>query len=152
MPTTQELDDLTGYIRKMLPDLKQLSNMRHNESAGVVEFDWHARHFVATAALKVFELKGQSLLLTCSSILMQAALQTKDRNGKIVGEIVETLRSAEETMRGNQKDGLALIGAVKKTLFKLLGSQVPQLRNPAQAAPQAKTDTILAGPGKQSST
>ncbi len=135
MATTQELDDLTRHVRLMLPDLKQLSHMRHNEQAGVIEFDWHARHFVVTPTLNVFELKGQSLILTCSSILMQAALRTKDRNGKIVGEIVETLRAAEETMRGNQKEGLALVVAVKKTLLRLVGKQDPNTRKPLGAAP-----------------
>lgn len=72
MATTQELDDLAQHVRRMLPDLKQLSNLRHNADAGVVEFDWHARHFVVMPTLKVFELKGQSLMLTCSSMLMQA--------------------------------------------------------------------------------
>lgn len=130
MATLDELKDLTGYIRKMLPDLKQLTNMRNNETAGAVEFDWHSRHFLVTPTLNVFELKGQSLILTCSSILMQAALRTKDRNGKIVGEIVETLRTAEETMRSDQKEGLALVEAVKKTLAKLIGKPSINLRPP----------------------
>ncbi|MBI2949184.1 MAG: hypothetical protein HYY23_16205 [Verrucomicrobia bacterium] len=137
MATTQELEDLTRYIRQMLPDLKQLSNLRNNEGAGVVEFDWHARHFVVTPVLKVFELKGQTLTLTCCSILMQAALHTKDRNGKVVRQIVETLRTAEENMRSNPKEGLALLEAVKRSLTKLIGRPVPNARGPAPAALQA---------------
>ena len=137
MATIQELDDLTKYIRRMLPDLKQLSNMRHNESAGAVEFDWHARHYVVTTVLNVFELKGQSLILTCASILMQAALRTKDRNSKIVGAIVESLRSAEETMRSNPKDGIALLESVKKILVKLIGKPVPPTPQAPRTAPTA---------------
>ena len=137
MATIQELDDLTKYIRRMLPDLKQLSNMRHNESAGAVEFDWHARHYVVTSALNVFELKGQSLILTSSSILMQAALRTKDRHSKIVGAIVETLRAAEETMRSKPKDGLALLESVKKTLAKLIVKPIPPTQQAPRTAPAA---------------
>jgi hypothetical protein len=137
MATIQELEDLTKYIRKILPDLKQLTNMRHNESAGAVEFDWHARHYLVTSALNVFELKGQSLILTSSSILMQAALRTKDRNSKIVGAIVETLRAAEETMRSKPKDGLALLESVKKTLGKLIGKPIAPTLHTPRTAPAA---------------
>ncbi|MBI4658757.1 MAG: hypothetical protein HY735_07890 [Verrucomicrobia bacterium] len=134
MATIQELDDLTKYIRRMLPDLKQLSNMRNNETAGAVEFDWHARHFVVTPALAVFELKGQTLTLTCSSILMQAALRTKDKHAKVVGAIIESLRAAEETMRGKPTEGLALLEAVKRSLVKLIGKPDLNLRAPSRAA------------------
>lgn len=132
MATIQELNDLTQHIRRTLPDRKQLINMRPNEPAGMVEFDWHARHFIVTPTLNVFELKGQSLILTCSSILMQAALHTKDRNAKVIAQVIDTLRTAEESMRENQKDGLALLEAVKRSLLKLMGRQT--LKTPARAA------------------
>jgi hypothetical protein len=138
MATTQELEDLTRYIRRMLPDPKRLTNMRNNEPAGVVEFEWHARSFVALPTLRVFELKGKSLMMTGSSMLMQAALHTNDKNTKVFGEIVDTLRTAEETMRGDQKEGLALLQQVKKTLLKLAGKKNPKAggsSRPAQSPP-----------------
>lgn len=130
MATIQELDDLTLYIRRMLPDLRQLRNVHRNETAGLVQFEWYARHFVVMPTLRVFELKGQSLMLTCSSILMQAALQTKDRNIKIITQIVESLRAAEDTMGGNQREGLALLTTIKRSLLKLMGKQSSDARNP----------------------
>ena len=129
MATIQELDDLTLYIRRMLPDLRQLRNVQRNETAGLVQFEWYARRFVVMPTLRVFELKGQSLMLTCSSILMQAALQTKDRNVKIISQIIDSLRASEETMVGNQREGLALLATVKKTLLKLMGKQSSDTRN-----------------------
>jgi hypothetical protein len=134
MATIQELEDLTRYIRRILPDPKRLNNMRHNEPAGAVEFEWHARHFVALPTLKVFELKGQSLMLTGSSMLIQAALHTNDKNSKVLGEIVDILRTAEETMRGDQKEGLALLVQVKRTLLKLSGKKNPKAANPPKSA------------------
>ena len=133
MATTQELDDLTQHVRRMLPDLKQLSNLRHNVEAGVLEFTWHARQFVVMTTLKVFELKGQSLMLTCSSMLMQAALHSKDRNFKVVTQVIDSLRSAEELMKNEQHKGLALLGQVRKVLLKLAGKQDPNAAHPARA-------------------
>ena len=122
MATTQELAELEQYIRRVLPDQKFLTGMKPNEAAGIMEFTWHARHFAVTLTLDVFELKGQSLLLTGASMLMQAALRTKERNNKVLGTVVETMRTAEENMRGvNLERGLALLGDAKKTLLRLAG-------------------------------
>lgn len=121
MPTPQELDDLTLYIRKILPDPKALANLRTNPQAGVVEFNWHARHFVVTPTLEVFELKGKTLLVTGASMLIQAALRTKDKNTKILEAVVETLRKAEDNMRTHRERGFALLAEVKKTLSRLAG-------------------------------
>ena len=52
-----------------------LSNLRHNVSRRPGIY-WHARQFVVMTTLKVFELKGQSLMLTCS-MLMLAALHAR---------------------------------------------------------------------------
>lgn len=121
MATPQELDELTQYIKKILPDQKALSNLRPNPAANVVEFTWHARHFVVRTSLDVFELKGQTLLITGASMLISAALRTKDKNTKIVEAVIESLRAAEENMRSHQERGLSLLTEVKKTLGKLSG-------------------------------
>ena len=121
MATPQELEDLTQYIRKILPDQKAMSNLRTNPAASVVEFTWHARHFVVKPTLDVFELKGQTLLITGASMLISAALRTKDKNTKIVEAVIESLRAAEENMRSNPDRGLSLLTEVKKILGKLSG-------------------------------
>lgn len=119
--SAQELDELAQYIGKTLPDQKAMANLRTNAQAGVAEFTWHARHFVVKPTLEVFELKGQTLLITGASMLIQAALRTKDKNAKVVEAVIETLHAAEENMRGSQDRGLALLVEVKKTLMKLAG-------------------------------
>ncbi|MBI2947239.1 MAG: hypothetical protein HYY23_06305 [Verrucomicrobia bacterium] len=121
MATAQELDELTQHIRKILPDQKAMSNLRTNPQANVVEFTWHARHFVVRPTLDVFELKGQTLLITGASMLIQAALRTKDKNTKVIEAVIETLHAAEDNMRGNPDRGLALLSEIKKTLSKLAG-------------------------------
>ena len=124
MPTAQDLEDLTRHIRKILPDPKALTHLKTNAEASLVEFGWHSRHFVVTTGLGVFELKdGRNLLITGASMLIQAALQTKDRNMKIVEAVVETLQAAEENMRTHRERGFALLTEVKKTLSRLAGKR-----------------------------
>ena len=124
MPATEELDKLTLHIRKALPDPKAVTHLQTNPQAGLVEFSWHSRHYVVTPALVVFELKdGKNLLVTGYSMLIQAALQTRDRNSKIIEEVVKKLGSADENMRTHQERGLALLGEVKKTLLRLAGKR-----------------------------
>ena len=98
-----------------------MTNLRTNAQAGVVEFTWHARHFVVKPTLDVFELKGQTLLITGASMLISAALRTKDKNTKIVEAVIETLHAAEENMRASPDRGLSLLTEVKKILGKLAG-------------------------------
>lgn len=121
MPAAPNLEELTVHIRKVLPEPKALAHLQTNAQAGVVEFNWHARHFVVRPTMEVYELKGRTLLITGISMLIQAALQTKDRNTKIIEVIVETLQAAEESMRTNRERGYSLLAEVKKTLSRLAG-------------------------------
>lgn len=121
MAATPTLDDLTIHIRKVLPDSKALAHLQTNAQAGVVEFNWHSRHFVVKPTLEVFELKGRTLLITGISMLIQAALQTKDRHTKIIEAVVESLKAAEENLRANRDRGFSLLTDVKKTLSRLAG-------------------------------
>ena len=136
MPTPQELHDLMDYVNRMLPDRQQIANMQQNASAGAVQFDWYTRHFIVMPTLSVFELRGQSLMLTCSSILMQAALQTRDRNTKVAGEIVETLRTAEKLMPEEQIKGLALLVEARKALQRLAKKQDSNGATSPKSAPR----------------
>jgi hypothetical protein len=71
--------------------------------------------------MEVYELKGKTLLITGILMLIQAALQTKDRHTKIIEVVVETLQAAEENMRTNRDRGYSLLSEVKKTLSRLAG-------------------------------
>ena len=121
MPAAPTLEDLTLHIRKVLPEPKALAHMQTNAQAGVVEFNWHSRHFVVRPTMEVYELKGKTLLITGISMLIQAALQTKDRNTKIIEAVVESLQAAEENMRTNRERGYSLLAEVKKILSRLAG-------------------------------
>ncbi len=92
MATVPDLQQLTDHIRNTLPNQQFLAEVQLNEQAGIVRFSWHSRHFVAKPTLEVFELKGASILITSASMLMDAALRTKDRNVKGVGAIITTLQ------------------------------------------------------------
>ena len=118
---SQELSDLVQYIRRILPDQRHLTHVHQNKEANIVEFTWHSRHFVVKPTLEAFELKGKTIMVTGASQLMQAALRTKDRNTKIVGALLETIRSAEDNMRVHPEKAYALLKQVKATLLRLAG-------------------------------
>lgn len=122
----QELSDLVQYIRRIIPDQKQLTHMNTNEESGFAEFNWHTRHFLVKPSLHVFELKGATLMITGASQLMQAALRTKDRHSKVLGAIIENIRGAEESMKARPEKSFVLLRQVKDTLLRLAGK-------PAQA-------------------
>lgn len=121
MATTQELQELAQYVRFTVPDSKTISGLRANEQAGMVQFTWRTQHYAVKPSLEVFELKGSNVLITGASMLMQAALRTKQKNSHVIEAVVETLRTAEHTLTDNQKQGLALLSEVKKTLSRLAG-------------------------------
>ena len=119
MPTAQELEQLADHIRATIPDRKHMSQLKVRPDAGIAEFMWHARHFVAKTTLEVFEVKGPTVLITGASMLMQAALRTKERNTKVIEAVIESIKTAEEQMRASADKGLALLQQVKGTLKRL---------------------------------
>lgn len=119
MPTAQDLELLTEHIRTTIPDRKNMSHLKVRPEAGIAEFMWHSRHFVAKPTLEVFEVKGPTVLITGASMLMQAALRTKERNSKVIEAVIDTLKTAEDQMRDSADRGLALLQQVKATLKRL---------------------------------
>lgn len=121
MPEFHNLQDLEEYLRKTLPDAKSIQKLRRNDDAKFVDFHWHQRHFAVQSTLAVFEIKeGRHLFVTGASRLVQASLQIKDRNLKVIGAVVETLEQAEDVVRKNRDQGLALVASCKATLGRLL--------------------------------
>lgn len=121
MPEFQSLAELESYIRQTLPESRQIQKLRRNDDSKFVDFFWHQRHFAVKETLEVFEIKDRKrLLITASSRLVQAALMIKDKNGNILKLVVETMASAEERLRSNPEQGLALIGSVKATLQRMI--------------------------------
>jgi hypothetical protein len=124
MITPQELVELDQYVRRNLPNQKAIAEMHRNEEGGFIQFVWHAQHFAVRPPLEVFQLKGANMFITGASMLMQAALRTRDKNSRVVEAVVENLLTAEQTMGSNQKEGLTLLSGIKKTLARLAGKAV----------------------------
>ena len=117
----QELGALVQYIRRILPDQKQLTRVHVSEESRFVEFTWHRRHFVVRPNLNVLELKGKTVMITGISQLMQAALRTKDRNAKVLGAVIENIKAAEDNMQARPEDAFFLLKQTKEALLKLAG-------------------------------
>ncbi|MBI4662995.1 MAG: hypothetical protein HY735_29655 [Verrucomicrobia bacterium] len=128
MQNIQDLQELTDYIRKTLPQSNSISNINANQQAGVVEFGWQSRHFVVKPSLEVMELKGKSLFITGASMLMQAAFMKRSSNEKVVETVVTTLQQVEDTIRRDRERALALLQTVKQTLARLAGKDLQLAR------------------------
>lgn len=116
------LEEVAQYVRQTLPQSKAIQNLQLRSDVGALTFRWNGRDFLVKPSLETFELKGSNVIITGSSMLMQAALMTKTKNEKVVVTMIETMRQAEDFLRANQKDnGLSLLATVKKTLASLAG-------------------------------
>ncbi|MBI4659172.1 MAG: hypothetical protein HY735_10045 [Verrucomicrobia bacterium] len=124
MATAQELDELVGQVRRILPDQRHLTRLAANEQSGVVEIIWHSRQFAVTTALEVFEVKGRTLILSGASRLIQSSLRTKEKHKKVLGAVIEAIRIAEDSMRFDPDRGLILLEEAKKALLKLARKEV----------------------------
>lgn len=121
MAQFQNLQELEHYIRVTLPEARAIQKLKRNDGADFVDFHWHRRHFAIRPSLEVFEIKDErGLFITGASRLVQASLLVKDRQKKVLGAVVDTLEKAEETVRSNREQALALVASCKATLGKLI--------------------------------
>lgn len=121
----ETLEQLAQYVQKSIPEPRALTGLRTQEQNGYISFQWHTTQFVVKKTLQVFELRGQSLLVTGSSILMQAAFTASQRQERILSAIVDAMRQAQ-TLVENGEDiamGLKLLEGVKQSLRKLKGPE-----------------------------
>ena len=138
----ESLEQLAQYVQRSIPEPRALSALRAQEQSDYVSFQWHSTQFVIKKSLQVFELRGQSLLVSGTSILMQAAFLQNERNQRVLTVVVDSMLQAQELV-ANGEDvalGLKLLGSVKQSLRKLSGSDGKQFGR--DLAP--RLDTALA--------
>ncbi len=129
----QTLEELVHHIRKTVPQSKRITHMASDQKAGAVMFDWQSRKFAVKKSLQVFEMKGPRLYITGASTLLQANLEARVQNQKVIANIVEKIQQAENLVESDSPQGLSLLQSVKQTMEKLLGrnnvaSGVPRFR------------------------
>jgi hypothetical protein len=100
--------------------------MHELESSHAVEFTWNSRHYVVTQPLEVFELKGKTLMITGSSILMQNILRSRQQQNRNLDQLMETLKRSEGAVRSDKTESLSQLLEAKTQLSKL----VPQKKTP----------------------
>jgi hypothetical protein len=120
MPEFENLEELEQYIRTTLPEARSIQHLKRNEGK-FIDFFWHQRHFAVRPNLDVFEIKDRKgLFITGASQLIQASLLVKDKNQRVIAAIAETMQRAEDVIRTNREQGLALIASCKNTLSRLI--------------------------------
>jgi hypothetical protein len=121
MAEATTLQDLVQYIREALPQSKMMTHLKLNEPAGLVTFTWQGREFAVKKSFEVLEMKGNNLYVTGATMLMQSAFMKKDKYGKVLDAVIETLQRVEEMAKNNPDNAISLLSSVKQTLKRLTG-------------------------------
>ncbi|MBI4663678.1 MAG: hypothetical protein HY735_33165 [Verrucomicrobia bacterium] len=117
----ETLEQLTEHVRKHLVPASAISGWKTFEKHGFVSFRWYERDFVVKRSLEVFEVKGQNLLATGASMLMQSALSSAEKDKRVVEAIVNSIVQAEDLISDTQQrdSGFKQLENVKAILRKL---------------------------------
>ena len=118
----KRLEELVQHIQKGLPLANLITRLEINHSARVVEFTWQSRHFVSTLGLEVFELKEKNLFITGASMLVRSALNSQDKNTRIVIAIADSVAKAEDLIKTRRIEAaFELLDSVKQSIQKQIG-------------------------------
>ena len=124
----ETLEQLAHYVQRSIPEPRALAAITPHERNDYVSFRWHSTQFVIKKTLQVFEVKGQCLFVTGSSMLMQSAFIKIEHTERILSTIVDCMRQVQ-TLVGNGDDvalGLKLLSGIKHSLRKLADSDGKQ--------------------------
>ena len=141
----ETLEQLAQYVQRSVPEPRSLRALQAQENSNYVSFEWNATRFVIKKSLQVFEIRGQSLQVTGSSILMQETFVRSERLERILSVLIDSMHQAQ-TLVANEEDvtmGLELLAGAKESLRKLIGpvpaghpSRIPRSETPPALAPQ----------------
>ncbi len=117
----ENLEELIVHIRQSVPQPKALVDLKAHEKGKFATYKWNSREFLVKQNLEVMEIKSGRVFITGSSMLMQSALLSRNKNEKALKSVVETLHRSEEMINNSFKrdQGLQLLRNVKKTLERL---------------------------------
>ena len=141
-----DLANLADMIRRILPARPPISNLEVREDLGHVSFHWQAKDFAVDKRLNVFELKGKTLFVTASSILLQSVLHKKDKNRRVIEAVIEVLSEVQHLINTKHRveNGIQLLRSAQGTLAKLIVSRKPE-RTTANSTPEPRPSS-LSGP------
>lgn len=134
MIALENLEELEGYLHKVMPQWRSVSRLTRNSNAGFIDFQWHGHHFAVKPSLETFEIKDNKLYVTAGSLLLQAALSNRTSAEFKVSEIVDGLDRAIDAVKAQPDDALSLVGVVKHTLHKMVASNASAARRTATAS------------------
>lgn len=126
----ETLEDLILAIRQSIPQPKALVDLKTNDKGKFATYKWNSREFLVKQNFEVMEIKSGKVFITGSSMLMQTALLSRNKNEKALKTVVETLHQSEEMINNSFKreQGLQLLGTVKRILKQLGARAQPAAR------------------------
>ena len=126
----ETLEELILSIRQSIPQPKALVDLKAHDKGKFATYKWNSREFLVKQNFEVMEIKNGKLFITGSSMLMQTALLSRNKNEKALKTVVETLHQSEEMINNSYKreQGLQLLGNVKRILKQLGARAQPAAR------------------------
>lgn len=118
-------EQLAQYVRQNLVPSSAITGLKIHELHGFLSFRWYERDFVVKKSLEVFEVKGQNLLVTGASMLMNSVLKKAENDAKTIDALVGSIRQAEDLIGDEEQrnSGYNLLTSVKATLLKLANAK-----------------------------
>ena len=122
-------EQLSQHLRRNLGSVGPLALLKVHEAHGFVSFRWHERDFVVKRSMESFEVKGQNLLVTGASILMQAVLRRAESNSVTIEGLVNSIQATESLIKDEKERGAGfkLLANMKATLRRLASHRTDEV-------------------------
>lgn len=116
------LDDLARDVRAILPNSELIHDMSLQPGIDGLTFKWFGHTFFARVTREVFEVRGQTLYVTGTSVLLQALLTVSSTRLVELADVAESLVKAEDLMAEKRQmtAGLQAVRRARETLCKLM--------------------------------
>ena len=113
------IDELPELIKRRMPTPQHIKHLAILKEAKAVSFEWQSRKFAIKTTLETFEVKGENLIITGASQLIQTVCRTTVGHQKVIEEIVKLLRDADELFRSQRELALQKVASAKSLLSRL---------------------------------
>ena len=93
--------------------------------------------------LHVFEITGNRLFVTASSILLQAVLQRKDKHRRVIEAVIDVLSEVQHQVDVNRRieTSVTLLRSAEKTLQKLILHKETKAKTSAALEPVSANES-----------
>jgi hypothetical protein len=96
--TLSSLDELVAQLYGSVPKPELLCEIDRQPALDGVTFKWFSTRFFAKPSLEVFEIRGQKLYITPSSVLLQTVISAARLKREALNKILVQLQDTENVL------------------------------------------------------